>query len=522
MSKREDAFSSEDRELGLDREITRRDFVNSVAAGTGAALLAQAAPLVAAAEQRTAPNMGADAFNGYAGVGDYARSNGNTWEVVQAAHAMRDGAFRSNSGATETGELFDVVIVGGGFSGMGAAHRVMQLGAGRKTCLVLDNHAMFGGEAKRNEFLVDGVRLYAPQGSNEAGVPPQPGDQEIWAQVWRDLQVPLETHYSMLPASRTQLPTSRSNYMFHLWGDNFESHGFYFPEAKRWVSNPWGHELEGVPWSDAVKRDMLRWRNDPKPYYTGERGEALDRWLDSMSYEQYLTKVMGLGPEAARYADPVLAAAGGLGSDVTSAYMAYGFTMPGFQALQADHPAKDNYALAPLDRNIDRFPGGNDAILRAFVKRLVPDAIAGTGSFDDVHNNAVRFDLLDRPGQPTRLRSGLHGDGRRTRRRPRQGGARGNNLRARRSPVQGARARCRHGVRLLGSETHCARSAERASRSDGPLLSLAHAGRQRGAHELASALQAGIHGSLVARGIRLQLQSQPPDAGWRLRAGLRS
>ncbi len=36
-----------------------------------------------------------------AGVGDYARSNGNTWEVVQAAHAMRNGAYRSNSLSAE-------------------------------------------------------------------------------------------------------------------------------------------------------------------------------------------------------------------------------------------------------------------------------------------------------------------------------------------------------------------------------------------------------------------------------------
>ncbi|CAM9671475.1 unnamed protein product, partial [Phaeothamnion confervicola] len=394
---------------GLDCDITRRDFVNSVAFGSGAALLGQCAPLFAATgSAATAPaaeESAAAAFNGYPGVGDYARSNGNTWQVVQAAHAMRDGAFKSAGDVTDTGETYDVVVVGGGFSGMGAAHRVMQLGEGRKTCLVIENHPMWGGEAKRNEFVVGGVHLDAPQGSNETSIPKASNTSEM-AQVWRDVGLPSEATYSVLPQSRRQLAVSRSNYMYQLWGDNFESHGFWFPEVKRWVTNPWGHDLAGVPWSDAVKRDMLRWRHDPKPYYAGEKGKAFEQWLDSMSYEQYVTQVMGLGVEPARYADAIIAAAGGLGSDATSAYMTYGFGMPGFQALQDDHPAKDNYALAPLDAEIHRFPGGNDGVMRAIVKRLVPDSIAGSKDYADVHNGAVRFDALDKAGQQTRIRLG--------------------------------------------------------------------------------------------------------------------
>lgn len=387
---------SDDRELGLDRSITRRDFINSIAVGTGAALLGPIAPAADIA------GMGAAAFNGYAGVGDYVHANGNTWDVVQAAHAMRDGAYRSSAAATDTGELFDVIVVGGGFAGIGAAHRVMQLTSGRKTCLVLENHALWGGEAKRNEFLVNGVRLQAPQGSNEAGWIPEASDQSEWAKLWREVDLPMETRYSSLPASRKALVASRSNYTFQLWGDNFANHGYFLPDAKRWVTNPWGNDLAGVPWSDDVKRDMLRWRRDPKRY-VDKTGDALDRWLDSMTYEQYLTQVMGLGREPARYADPVLAASAGLGSDVISAYMAYSLTMPGFQALQEGHPAKDNYKLATNENN-ERFPGGNDAVMRAFVKRLIPDAIAGSTSFVDLHNGGIRLDKLDRPGQHTRIR----------------------------------------------------------------------------------------------------------------------
>jgi spermidine dehydrogenase len=92
----------ERRRLGLDARITRRDFVNGALAGAGAAVLGASSSPVAAASasagRRTAgeaatgtPAAGEDTFTGYGGVGDYARANGNTWPVVQAAHRLRDG-----------------------------------------------------------------------------------------------------------------------------------------------------------------------------------------------------------------------------------------------------------------------------------------------------------------------------------------------------------------------------------------------------------------------------------------------
>jgi spermidine dehydrogenase len=111
-------LTPEDRDLGLDRPITRRDFLNATALGMGALLLDMPAPaLLSAAQEEWHP------WTGYAGVGDYARSNGNTWEVVQSAHALRDGRYAAPpAGAIDTGERYDLVVVGGGFSGLGAAY----------------------------------------------------------------------------------------------------------------------------------------------------------------------------------------------------------------------------------------------------------------------------------------------------------------------------------------------------------------------------------------------------------------
>src|SRR5437588_2749862 len=142
------------RGLGMDEPISRRDFLNgALLVGSGLLLDRQAATIPPA-----------DAFNGYGGIGDYAHANGNTWEVLSAGHALRDGAFEARiAAATDTGETYDLVAVGGGISGLAAAVFFQKYQGGR--CLVIDNHPIFGGEAKRNEFLVDGQRLVAHQGS---------------------------------------------------------------------------------------------------------------------------------------------------------------------------------------------------------------------------------------------------------------------------------------------------------------------------------------------------------------------
>src|SRR4051812_16823240 len=139
--------------------ISRRDFINGSLVAAGAGLF-----LRGRVPFGVSPADAAAAFNGYGGIGDYSHANGNTWDVMSAGHAMRDGQFeRGVARATDTGETYDLIAVGGGISGLAAAVFFQKNTGGR--CLVLDNHAIFGGEAKRNQFRVDGQVVTAHQGS---------------------------------------------------------------------------------------------------------------------------------------------------------------------------------------------------------------------------------------------------------------------------------------------------------------------------------------------------------------------
>jgi spermidine dehydrogenase len=159
-----DRHHHDDDRIGVNEPISRRDFLNGALLASAGLLLHGKAPTISPA----------DAFDGYGGIGDYAHSNGNTWDVLSAGHAMRDGAFEKRiANATDTGEIYDLVAVGGGISGLAAAIFFQKYKGGR--ALVIDNHPIFGGEAKRNEFLVDGQRLTAHQGSAIFLVPKKGG-----------------------------------------------------------------------------------------------------------------------------------------------------------------------------------------------------------------------------------------------------------------------------------------------------------------------------------------------------------
>src|SRR5262249_57604568 len=70
----------------------------------------------------------------------------------ETAHALRDGDFWSHAGAiAANGEDYDLVVVGGGISGLAAAHFYRSRRPDARV-LILDNHDDIGGHAKRNEF----------------------------------------------------------------------------------------------------------------------------------------------------------------------------------------------------------------------------------------------------------------------------------------------------------------------------------------------------------------------------------
>jgi spermidine dehydrogenase len=375
-----DTPNGEDEKLGMAEPVSRRDFINgAVVAGAGMVLHGKL------------PRGGspADDWNGYGGVGDYRHSNGNTRDVMSAGHAMRDGTFeRAVASAIDTGEMYDMVSVGGGISGLAAAV-FFQNGKGGR-CLVLDNHAIFGGEAKRNEFLVNGERLVAHQGSAIFLVPGKGGyTDRFYDMIGMDRRT---FDYQRWHGPSPEMSLSQSPY------EEPKNYGFYFgsqfgTRPGVWVTDPWGRKLEGAPLSESIKAELMRWRTvkdeSPRPQ---TEGDAISRQLDTMTLEEHLMSTHRISRETVRrFLSPVEGGGYGLGPDALSAYCAY--------AIETEFP-EDGDATS----GDQMFPDGNSGFARLMVKTLIPDAFAGPRTVDAVWRNRVNFAALDRARQPTRIR----------------------------------------------------------------------------------------------------------------------
>lgn len=370
-----------DKSLGLNQPICRRDFLNATLLATGGALLSPLTPaqLLAKAEND---------WTGYGGVGDYASSNGNTFEVMTAGHQIRSGTFDSLPADTiDTGEVFDCVVVGGGVSGLSAAVFFKKYTGSKLTCLVLDNHPVFGGEAKRNEFIVDGQRVIGPQGADH-------------------FQVPLP--HSFMARFFELIGLEWSQFKYQDWGSpspevplgySFEDargpDAFYFgakfgKTPGMWLIDPWKKKLQGAPISDAMRSELLRYNEERKPGLPFDYpGDEKSRALDGVTIERHLMDTYGLSKPTIQTFMADEGSGFGAGPDVVSAYCIYAFD---------------------VDRSMNEpslsFPGGNDGIARHLVKTLIPDSISGPNTLEAVCRGKINFPALDRAGQPTRIRLG--------------------------------------------------------------------------------------------------------------------
>jgi len=365
-------------EMSIHRTITRRDFLNGTLLASGAALVSTACPFEL---------MAAQDWNGTSGIGDYADANGNTHQVMADGHTIRDHVFdRTPAAIQDTGEIYECVIVGGGISGLSAALFYQRATSMKKSCLVLENHPIFGGEAKRNEFNVDGQRLIASQGS-AMWFQPLPGSflQHFYDSVGIDpRQFVYQQNAGHIATGVTPYAGDGSNFGFFFGGGTGRAEG-------TWLVDPWTKKLDGAPISAEAKRELLAMQNTPDHHPKPRRhGDAVARQLDSITLEDDLMARYGLSRDTIRrYLSPVTGGGSGIGADVLSAYSDY---------------APDLLFPWEKQQGPQMFPGGNTGVARHIVKALQPNTIPGPANMASICQSRVNFAALDQPHQPTRIR----------------------------------------------------------------------------------------------------------------------
>jgi spermidine dehydrogenase len=304
----------------------------------------------------------------------------------EVAHAARDGAYAVDTQVTDTGEHHDLVVVGGGISGLAAAHFFRRaLGEDRRV-LILDNHDDFGGHAKRNEFHHDG-RTYLGYGGTMSIETPFPYSYTAKALI-KDLGIDTASYHRYV---HSELYKGLSDGVFfdreHFTGDKL-----VVGAGER----PWSEFFAAAPVSARVRADLVRLHTAHVDYLPELNPEQKAEALKRISYREFLLKHAGLLPESLPFFGD-FAVRNNMRVDTCPAYVAARYGAPGFRGMAI--------AMTPVDESVQfHFPDGNATIARLLVSRLVPGVFSGAQTPETIVTALAEYDRLDQPANPTRIR----------------------------------------------------------------------------------------------------------------------
>jgi len=395
-----------DRELGMHRKITRRDFLNGMAVSAGGAMVS---PWLGGLLGAQAPAPSAQDRPGY-----YPPTRtgmrGSHPGAFEVAHALRDGTFWEKAGKpVETGETYDLIVVGGGISGLAAAYFYRKQAGPAARILILDNHDDFGGHAKRNEFHLGG-RMQLTNGGTVSIESPFPYSKESRG-LLTDLGIDppaLQKKYS----GNSAFGGLGSGYFFDK--ETFGTErlvtnapgGFY---GRQGASGKWTEFLARTPLSSQAQQDIVRIQEAKVDYMEGVAQDEKKARLSKMSYKDFLLNLVKAHPDVIPFYQSRTHGLYGIGIDAVPALDCWAIHFPGFQGMGLDRvPSKGLSFTAlgevtPQEEYHFHFPDGNASIARMLVRSLVRGAAPGNMA-EDIVTAKVDYSRLDHTDSPIRVR----------------------------------------------------------------------------------------------------------------------
>ena len=377
----------------MDRSITRRDVLHGLAAAGAGAWAGALLPKAARAAESAA---GADAGYPPAWTG----MRGSAPGTFESAHALRDGMQWPE--AADSGETYDLIVVGAGLSGLAAAYFYRAQARPGARILLLDNHDDFGGHARRNEFALGG-RLHLGNGGTLMIDSPRPYSATADG-LLRELgiDVPALIKKGQLPEIFDELGSSRGMFF------DRETFGrdqlVASSKGKSWV-----HNLQDAPLSAQAKADLLRIEEGKVDYLAGKSSAEKKLFLSRISYRDFLRDIAKVNAEVLAVYQSHTKGEWGVGIDAVSALDCWGIGSKGFQAMALEDgeiprmgPTPAGYAATGGSYRL-HFPDGNGTIARALVRSLIP-AVAPPGDIAQLVTSRFDYTRLDEAGAPVRLR----------------------------------------------------------------------------------------------------------------------
>lgn len=368
--------------------ISRRDFMNGVALGVASGSYLSPIDLLAKSAVNYPP-----ALTGLRG------SHIGSFEI---AHAVAMGDIQFKIPKDQTDDEYDLVVAGGGISGLSTALLYQQRAGRDKRVLVLDNHDDFGGHAKRNEFAVDGQRLIGYGGSQSIQAPAK--YSSVSARVLQDIGIDTDPFYEYFDREFFRSRNLGSGLYF---GSNQYDKDVLCPNVFRGYSNDNNlstleADVATFPISGEAKVALIQLMTSETDYLAGKSRNERLKILRSTSYTDFIARYTDTPKEVTDIYRDRPRGIWGVGWDSCSALEAYRWGNPGTAHLGLTENDL-GWRGGDGEPYIFHFPDGNASIARSLVRALLPDAVPGK-TMEDLVQSRVDYDLLDLPGSNVRIR----------------------------------------------------------------------------------------------------------------------
>ncbi|MBL4602375.1 MAG: NAD(P)-binding protein [Emcibacteraceae bacterium] len=301
----------------------------------------------------------------------------------------------------QTDDIYDLIVVGGGISGLATAFLYQQKAGKEVRILILDNHDDFGGHAKRNEFDVDGQNIIGYGGSQTIEGPAKYSPEA--QQLLKDISIETERFYDYFKGDFYDKWKLESAIYFDgtKYGSDKLVKDPFLGFGTKGLGGQGEEEIRSFPVSKDAQDALIKLLTEDEDHFPDLTNIEKEDKLRTITYVDYLQNILGMPKEATDIFRDRSRGVWGVGWDALSTLEAVNASMPGVSAYQNLTASSDgNERREPY---IFHFPDGNAGVARALVRKLIPSAASGT-TMEDLVTVRINYDQLDQSSSRTRIR----------------------------------------------------------------------------------------------------------------------